>query len=424
MKDINSPAKEYGLNRLPKLGKKQRRPEGPLPSAKKGYAAVMTLKKKSVTKWAIELGEHVIVFLERDVRETPANFLPEIPIDDSEKRVKEMEVSDPSNEWKLYTDRAFSFDVAGAGLMLINPAVNEKYPEQMVIIGKQLPDHFQKYLRNLLRANAEIFPWTDANMTGIPRAIMVDGKPFKTEHKLNEYSHIKPIKQNKRSLGSDRNAAACKEVEELTKARILRKVKNQTWVANPFMVKNNDGGWRIKKSSKILSISYDNGSHSEKRVKEMEVSDLSNKWKLYTDRAFSFDVVGAGLMLINPAAPPKTDKIIKEIHEGSCGFTAEPRSMVVRITKQGYYWLSMNKEAAKTIQDRDKCKEQSAIRKARMDGAITVRSMWPFSHWGIHILGPLPMVPGGLQVLAIAVEHSTKWVEAKHITVKNARQVE
>nr|GEX08742.1 reverse transcriptase domain-containing protein [Tanacetum cinerariifolium] len=74
-----------------------------------------------VAKWAIKLGEYDIVFLKRDERETPADFLPEIPFDDSEKRVKEKEVPDPSNEWKLYTDRASSSDGAGAGLMLIDP---------------------------------------------------------------------------------------------------------------------------------------------------------------------------------------------------------------------------------------------------------------------------------------------------------------
>ncbi|GJU44950.1 reverse transcriptase domain-containing protein [Tanacetum coccineum] len=94
-------------------------------------------------------------------------------------------------------------------------------------------------------SNADIFAWTHADMTGIPRTIMVEGKPFNTEHKLNEYSHVKLIKQNKRGLGPDRNMAACKETEELTNAGILRKVKHQTWVANPLMVKKSDGGWRM-----------------------------------------------------------------------------------------------------------------------------------------------------------------------------------
>ncbi|GKE59000.1 reverse transcriptase domain-containing protein, partial [Tanacetum coccineum] len=82
-------------------------------------------------------------------------------------------------------------------------------------------------------------------MTGISRTIMAKGKTFNTEHKLNEYSHVKPIKQNKRGLGPNRNMAACKETEELTKAGILQKVKHQTWVANLVMVKKSDGGWRM-----------------------------------------------------------------------------------------------------------------------------------------------------------------------------------
>ncbi|GKG05113.1 reverse transcriptase domain-containing protein [Tanacetum coccineum] len=44
------------------------------------------------------------IMVPTDERETPADFLPEIPFDDSEKKVKEKEVSDPCNEWKLYTD--------------------------------------------------------------------------------------------------------------------------------------------------------------------------------------------------------------------------------------------------------------------------------------------------------------------------------
>ncbi|GJT12409.1 reverse transcriptase domain-containing protein [Tanacetum coccineum] len=123
--------------------------------------------------------------------------------------------------------------------------VNDKYPDQTVTIGKQLPKHFKKELQNLLKSNADVFAWTRTNMIGIPRTIMVEGKPFNTEHKLNEYSHVKPIKRNKRGLGPDRNMAACKETEELTKEGILWKVKHQTWVSNPVMVKKSDGGWRI-----------------------------------------------------------------------------------------------------------------------------------------------------------------------------------
>ncbi|GJV35124.1 hypothetical protein Tco_1407601 [Tanacetum coccineum] len=123
--------------------------------------------------------------------------------------------------------------------------VNNKYPEQAVTIRKQQLEHFKERLRDLLRANADVFAWTHVDMTRIPRTITVKGKPFNIEHKLNEYSHVKPIKQKRRGLSPDRSTAACKEVEELTKAGILRKVKHQTWVANPVMVNKSDGGWRM-----------------------------------------------------------------------------------------------------------------------------------------------------------------------------------
>ncbi|GJW75570.1 reverse transcriptase domain-containing protein [Tanacetum coccineum] len=61
----------------------------------------------------------------RDERETPADFLPEIPFDDSEKKVKEKELSYPSKEWKLYNNKSSSPDGAGAGLMLIDLAGKE-----------------------------------------------------------------------------------------------------------------------------------------------------------------------------------------------------------------------------------------------------------------------------------------------------------
>ncbi|GKB13126.1 reverse transcriptase domain-containing protein [Tanacetum coccineum] len=124
--------------------------------------------------------------------------------------------------------------------------VNDKYPNQTVTIRKQLPEHFKKELQNLLKSNADVFVWTHAEMTGIPRTIMVEGKPFNTEHKVNEYSHVKPIKWNKRGLGPACNVVACKETEELMKEGILRKVKNQTSVANPVMKIESLLGFRLK----------------------------------------------------------------------------------------------------------------------------------------------------------------------------------
>ncbi|GJY57729.1 reverse transcriptase domain-containing protein [Tanacetum coccineum] len=82
-----------------------------------------------VAKWAIELGEHDIVFQERG-DETPKDFLIEVPLEDNKKEAEEKADTKPkktelSCEWKLFTDGAASSDSSSAGLMLIDPEGKE-----------------------------------------------------------------------------------------------------------------------------------------------------------------------------------------------------------------------------------------------------------------------------------------------------------
>ncbi|GJW19588.1 reverse transcriptase domain-containing protein [Tanacetum coccineum] len=81
------------------------------------------------------------------------------------------------------------------------------------------------------------------------------------------------------------------------------------------------------------------------------------------------EYVGGRPKTVNPC-PSQAKTINEEIHEGSCRFNVEPCSM------------------------------------------------------GLNILEPLPTAPGSIKFLAIAVQHSTKWAEAKPLTKVNGRQLE
>ncbi|GJS37933.1 reverse transcriptase domain-containing protein [Tanacetum coccineum] len=74
-------------------------------------------------------------------------------------------------------------------------------------------------------------------MTGIPIDL--------SEHKLNIHPRIFPIRQKKRILAKERNEAITQEASKLVEARILREVYFPRWVANPVMVRKNDGTWRM-----------------------------------------------------------------------------------------------------------------------------------------------------------------------------------
>ncbi|GKA26960.1 hypothetical protein Tco_0713128, partial [Tanacetum coccineum] len=91
-------------------------------------------------------------------------------------------------------------------------------------------------LIHTLQKNVDIFAWTPADITGIPRAI--------TEHSLDTYPHIEPKVQKKRSFAPDKRKVVTDEVNEWLKADIVRWVRYPTWVANPVLVKKVDGSWR------------------------------------------------------------------------------------------------------------------------------------------------------------------------------------
>nr|GEV11415.1 reverse transcriptase domain-containing protein [Tanacetum cinerariifolium] len=90
--------------------------------------------------------------------------------------------------------------------------VNDNYPAQLVTVGGGLSTECRHALIHTLRRNVDIFAWTPADMTGIPRAI--------TKHILDTYPHIKPKVQKKRSLALDRRKVVTDEVNEWLKAGI------------------------------------------------------------------------------------------------------------------------------------------------------------------------------------------------------------
>ncbi|GJZ72267.1 reverse transcriptase domain-containing protein [Tanacetum coccineum] len=123
--------------------------------------------------------------------------------------------------------------------------INNKYPEQKITIGRQLPTRIKIRLRDLLKRYVDVFTWTSAHIMGVPRVLMIEGETFNTKHQINVFNHAELVKQKKRSLAPERNKAIHSQVEELIEAGILREVKYQTWVSNPMVMKKDNGKWKL-----------------------------------------------------------------------------------------------------------------------------------------------------------------------------------
>jgi hypothetical protein len=52
----------------------------------------------------------------------------------------------------------------------------------------------------------------------------------------------------------------------------------------------------------------------------------------------------------------------------------------------------------------------------------TIPITWPFTVWGLDLVGPLQRVPGGYTHLLVAVDKFSKWIEAQPITKIKSEQ--
>ncbi|GJY19620.1 reverse transcriptase domain-containing protein [Tanacetum coccineum] len=337
-------------------------------------------KSGHIAKWAIELGDHDIM------KEVKRN------IDTKREETK------LSCEWKLYTDGASSSDGSGAGLMLIDPegkeytyalhfkfdTTNNEAEYKALLVGLRIAQEMEIVNLEIFVDSQLLVNQVKGIYTAKQPAIREYLQKKETLRRFGSYT-IEHVRRNQNKKAVTLSKLASMTFEHLTKEVLVE-----------VLVKR---------------------SIEEKEVLQVETKE-EESWITPIHEYFL-----SGLLLEDPK---ESRKIRIKAHQynlvkGSCDFNAEARSMVVRITKQEYYWPSMHKDVSRVIQDYEKC---NAMKKRAKIRAIAAGNAWPFSHWGVNILGPLPMALVGLKFLAIAIEHSTKWIEAKRLTTVSARHVE
>ena len=63
----------------------------------------------------------------------------------------------------------------------------------------------------------------------------------------------------------------------------------------------------------------------------------------------------------------------------------------------------------------DCCQPQAPLPKMPAQDLTIISSPWPFTQWGMDILGPLPLptTPAQMKLLLVATDYFSKWIEAK-----------
>ena len=116
--------------------------------------------------------------------------------------------------------------------------------------------------------------------------------------------------------------------------------------------------------------------------------------------------------------------ILEEIHGGVCGDHASPRSLVNKVVQTGYFWPTMQVDAAEIVKRCDKCRRYGNVQRLPAERLTTITSPWPFAQWDIDIVSPLPQGKGQVKFLLVAIDYFTKWVEAEALATINEARIQ
>ena len=103
-----------------------------------------------------------------------------------------------------------------------------------------------------------------------------------------------------------------------------------------------------------------------------------------------------------------SELLLEELHEGICGSHTEGRSLSHRALTQGYWWPGMQKKALKYVKKCDQC-QRFALSIHQPGGVLNpLSNPWPFTQWGLDIVGPFPKAAGNKRYLLVGTDYFTK----------------
>ncbi|RDX65933.1 Retrovirus-related Pol polyprotein from transposon 17.6, partial [Mucuna pruriens] len=167
-----------------------------------------------------------------------------------------------------------------------------------------------------------------------------------------------------------------------------------------------------------------------KYIKEGRTNESDEEAKRLSKEIAKYTLVGERLYRRGFAFPllkcldqEEATYAMREIHEGVCGTHIGGRALASKIARAGYYWPTLKSDCMDFVRRCDRCQKFAEGYKAPPETLHSMSSPWPFSRWGVDILGPFPVAPGQIKFLIVVVDYFTKWIEAEPVAIISAERV-
>ncbi|GJX80585.1 putative nucleotidyltransferase, ribonuclease H [Tanacetum coccineum] len=115
-------------------------------------------------------------------------------------------------------------------------------------------------------------------------------------------------------------------------------------------------------------------------------------------------------------------EILEHYHTGPTRGHYEADITAKKVSKSGFYWPTIFRDAARYIRDCDACQRAGNISSRNQMPLTNIIVSEVFDIWGIDFMGPFPFSRNNKYIL-VAVDYVSKWVEAEALPTNDARVV-
>ncbi|CAJ2674998.1 unnamed protein product [Trifolium pratense] len=375
-------------------------------------------------KWSLELSEFEIFFESRKALKAQvlADFIAEMTTPSTPNK----------NKWTIFVDGSSNPQGSGAGIILESgegalievslelafPTTNNQAEYEAFLAGLRLAQDMEA---------EEIKIFTDSQLV----ASQITGEYQTKDERLTEYLNLIKEKLTKfrqteiKHVPREHNARA----DILSKLASTKKKKGgnqsliQETLSKPSIVKPTEvfliceidaNSWMTPVFEFLNTGNLPLDKKEAAKVKRRACAYVILNGKMYR-RGFS-------IPLLRCVEESEVASILGEIHEGINGQHIGGRSLARKALRAGFYWPTMQADAKEHVKKCDKCQRHGDMHLAPPNELRTLSSPWPFSWWGMDLLGPFPTAAGQNKYLIVAVDYFTKWIEAEplaHITTFN-----
>ncbi|XP_059436525.1 uncharacterized protein LOC132169517 [Corylus avellana] len=382
-----------------------------------------------LVNWAIEISEFDIHFVSRNAvkGQALADFVIEFTnIQDQEDWPKE-------RTWVIYVDGSSTKRNGGAGVVIITPdgrelrsslrlefkTTNNEAEYEAVIVGLGLAQELEAefvevqsdsqvivgHIRSEFEAKGSKMKLYLTKIQGMQKSFKrfyIVKIPREENEKADHLAHLGSSTENELE-DSDQIIQIQQQPSIVEKVYILTIEVMPTW------------------AGEIISY-LEKGILPEDKRKAVQLKRKATRFTLVNGALFKR---GFMLPLLKCISKEDGDYILREIHDRIYGSHSGARILAHKVVRAGFFWPSMNQDSINMVKTCDSCHRFANVIKQPPEELSSVSSPWPFSQWGVDIVGPLPIGKGGVLFVVVAVDYFTKWAEAEalvNITAKNTEK--